>query len=185
MRRGFQKLISMKLPTVEQFGESEYSKDEPIEDHDIFQEDQLRAISREKKKATERYIMMAAKLIAPAIGDESGSGYDWVVEAIRSSPHSEIASELEIAKSIQFLKTKDFSRAIEALKGFEKKDHKMLGTAATNLSFLYFLESDYKNAEKYAEVAISSDKYNSKAQTNMGNCYFQKGTLIDDIDVWF
>ena len=32
-----------------------------------------------------------------------------------------------------------FLQAIETLKGFEKKDSKVQSTAATNLSFLYFL----------------------------------------------
>ena len=34
-----------------------------------------------------------------------------------------------------------FFQAVETLKGFEKKDSKMQSTAATNLSFMYFLVS--------------------------------------------
>src|SRR4051812_844716 len=98
---------------------------------------------------------MAAKLIAPAIESSFSSGFDWVVETVKSSPSAEIASELEIAKAVQFLKVKDFSKvvhqycinstlpysqltknwtwmkAIETLKAFEKKDAKLVGTAAT------------------------------------------------------
>jgi intraflagellar transport protein 88 len=66
-------------------------------------------------------------------------------------------------------------KAIDTLKAFEKKDPKMIGTAVTNLSFLYFLESDYKQAEKYAELAMLNDRYNAKALTNRGNCHFVKG----------
>jgi intraflagellar transport protein 88 len=29
-----------------------------------------------------------------------------------------------------------------------------MARVATNISFLYFLENDYKNAEKYADMAI-------------------------------
>ena len=61
------------------------------------------------------------------------------------------------------------------MKSFEKKDQKLVGTAATNLSFLYYLEGEYKNSEKYAEIAINSDRYNAKALTNLGNCHYQKG----------
>ena len=52
-----------------------------------------------------------------------------------------------------------------------------MGTAATNLSFLYFLEGEYKAAEKFSELAINTDRYNAKAQTNRGNVYFVQGDL--------
>jgi intraflagellar transport protein 88 len=119
---------------------------------------------------------LAAKLVAPNIESHFSSGFDSVTELIKASPHAEIASELEIAKAIQYLKTKDFPKAIETLKSFEKKDQKLVGTAATNLSFLYYLEGELKLAEKYADLAINTDRYNAKAQTNLGNCYFAKGS---------
>nr|KAJ3419677.1 Intraflagellar transport protein 88 [Polyrhizophydium stewartii] len=181
MKRGFQRLISIVPPAIEQnddiIGPS--SKDEPIEDHEVFNQDALRAISRDRKKAAERYITLAAKLIAPSVIDTSFSaGYDWIIDALKSSPsNADMASDLEIAKSIQYLKTKDFAQAIETLKTFEKKDPKLVGTASTNLSFLYFLEGDYRQSEKYADIAIEHDRYNAKAQTNRGNCDFMRGQL--------
>ncbi|KAJ3102294.1 Intraflagellar transport protein 88 [Phlyctochytrium planicorne] len=175
MKRGFQKMVSIKMPTVEQYDEGNSpNSQEPIEDHEVFNEDALRAISRERRRACERYLILAAKLVAPNIESTFSSGFDWVTEMIKASPHAEIASELEIAKAIQYLKTKDFKRAIETLKSFEKKDRKLVGTAATNLSFLYFLDGDYKQAEKYAELAVNTDRYNAKALTNRGNTFFQK-----------
>ena len=46
---------------------------------------------------------------------------------------------------MSFIKIKSITafplQAIETLKGFEKKDSKVQSTAATNLSFLYFLVS--------------------------------------------
>ncbi|KAJ3277140.1 Intraflagellar transport protein 88 [Terramyces sp. JEL0728] len=177
MKRGFQRLISIPPPNIEQNDENNrIFKDEPIEDHEVFDEDALRAIAREKKKAAHRYIVLAAKLIAPSIEANFSVGYDWMVEVLKASSNTNMASELEIAKSVQYLKTKDFQQALESLKAFEKKDQKLVGTASTNLSFLYFLEGDYKNSEYYADVAIEHDRYNSKAQTNKGNCYFVKGT---------
>jgi intraflagellar transport protein 88 len=53
--------------------------------------------------------------------------------------YNNIANDLEIIKALSYLKIKDFSKAIETLKTFEKKDAKIASTAATNLSFLYFL----------------------------------------------
>ncbi|KAJ3080764.1 Intraflagellar transport protein 88, partial [Quaeritorhiza haematococci] len=120
------------------------TEEDVIEDHEVFNEDSLRSIARDRRKAAERYILLAAKLLAPAIDNTFSAGYDWIVETIKSSPHSEIASELEIAKSIEYLKTKEFGKAIESLKAFEKRmdynSKRLVGTAATNLSFLYLLE---------------------------------------------
>lgn len=130
-----------------------------------------------RRKAAERYITLSAKLIAPTLDTHPSLGYDWIIDTIKLSPHAEIGNELEIAKAIQFLKTKDFQKAVETLKAFEKKDTgwRMVGTAATNLSFMYFLEGDWKGAEKYADLAIGKDRYNAKALTNRGNCLFVKG----------
>ncbi|KAI8622191.1 hypothetical protein BC830DRAFT_1160095 [Chytriomyces sp. MP71] len=178
MKKGLQKLVAIRPPSVEQNddigGGGPSASDEPIDDHEVFNEDKLRAIARERKKTAERFIVLAAKLVAPAIESNFSSGFDSIIDIIKASPHAEIASELEIAKAIQFLKTKDFSKAIETLKSFEKKDPKLVGTAATNLSFLYFLESEHRQAEKYAELAINTDRYNAKAQTNLGNCHYYK-----------
>ena len=38
-----------------------------------------------------------------------------------------------------YLRQKNFKDAVETLKMFEKKETKVASTAATNLSFLYFL----------------------------------------------
>lgn len=44
--------------------------------------------------------------------------------------------------------------------------------ASTNLSFLYLLEGDLENAEKYSDIALKYDRFNSKAKVNKGNCQF-------------
>ncbi|KAI9338744.1 hypothetical protein BDR26DRAFT_862707 [Obelidium mucronatum] len=181
MKKGLQKLVSIKMPVYENdeivstaTASGGEGTQEPIDDHEVFNEDKLRAIARERSKAAERFMILAAKLVAPSIESDFSAGFDMIIDIIKSSPHAEIASELEIAKAIQFLKSKDFSKAIETLKSFEKKDPKLVGTASTNLSFLYFLESDFRHAEKYAQVAIATDRYNAKAQTNLGNCFYQR-----------
>jgi len=45
-----------------------------------------------------------------------------------------------------------------------------MACAATNLSFLYFLEAEHANAEKYADIAVKADRYNARALVNKGNC---------------
>jgi intraflagellar transport protein 88 len=46
--------------------------------------------------------------------------------------------------------------------------------AATNLSFLHFLEGDLENAEKYAELAVATDRYNARGLVNRGNVMMQR-----------
>ena len=53
-----------------------------------------------------------------------------------------------------------------------------MGRVATNISFLYFLENDFKNAEKYANVATTYDRYNAKALVNSGNCSFVRNDFL-------
>ena len=76
----------------------------------------------------------------PSVIDISlASAYDWCIDAVKNSPYAGLASELEITKALSYLKLKDFGKAIECLKLFERKDAKMASAAATNLSFLYYL----------------------------------------------
>ena len=73
---------------------------------------------------------------------------------------------------------KKLDKAIKTLKQFEKKDKILMARAATNISFLYFLERDYPNAEKYSEYAIEYDRYNAKALVNRGNCLFMRNEFL-------
>lgn len=82
-----------------------------------------------------------------------------------------------MAKAIQYLAAKNFDQAIECLKGFERKEQHLKARAATNLSFLYFLEGDINNAEKYAEMGVQNDRYNARALVNRANCMFERGDL--------
>lgn len=65
-------------------------------------------------------------------------------------------------------------QAIVLLKEFENKEKDLKARAATNLSFLYFLEGDISNAEKHAEVAVKTNRYNAQALVNKGNCLFNR-----------
>ena len=73
------------------------------------------------------------------IDQSVSAAYDWCIENVKTSAYSILASELEIIKALAFLKAKDFAKAAEILKTFERKDAKIASAAATNLSFLYFL----------------------------------------------
>mmetsp|Transcript_25657 Transcript_25657/g.22681 ORF Transcript_25657/g.22681 Transcript_25657/m.22681 type:complete len:92 (+) Transcript_25657:1221-1496(+) len=54
----------------------------------------------------------------------------------------------------------------------------MMARASTNISFLYFIEGNYQNAEKYAEIAVDYDRYNAKALVNRGNCLFVRNEFL-------
>ena len=134
--------------------------------------DPLKEYLKKRKKESMKYITDAAKLIAGVIEDDVLSGYDWIIEMLRTANLQEVESEIEICKAVYFIKHKNIDKAIELFKGFEKKDKIMMARASNNISFLYFLENNYENAEKFADMAIQHDRYNSKALVNKGNCLF-------------
>lgn len=175
MRKSFQALVSIRKPQQSDLEDNDEALDDAIEGD--APNDSLKAELRDRQKMMDHSIIMAGQLIAPAVEKDIPSGYDWVVECLRSSNCNDLANEMEIAKALNYMKHKDFEKAIETLKAFEKKDQKMVGTASTNLSFLYFLERNYNSAEKYADYAINVDKYNAKALVNKGNCFAVKNDL--------
>uniref|UniRef100_A0A8C5E5E0 Intraflagellar transport 88 n=1 Tax=Gouania willdenowi TaxID=441366 RepID=A0A8C5E5E0_GOUWI len=99
---------------------------------------------------------------------------DRCVEMVKSSQYVELANDLEINKAITFLRQKDINQAVKTLKTFEKKDTRVKSTAATNLSFIYFLEKDFDQADRFADLAMNADRYNPAALTNKGNIVFVK-----------
>ncbi|KAK7108171.1 intraflagellar transport protein 88 homolog [Littorina saxatilis] len=173
MRAGFQKLLTvdLKIEDEEKYIAQADDKQAMLL-LEVIKNDSLRQIERERKYEAERCIKYAAKIISPAIESSFSDGYDWCIEQVKNSQHLDLANDLEIDKAIMFLKLKDFQQAIETLKSFEKKESKVASTAATNLSFLYYLEADYAQADKYAEVAMTADRYNPSALVNKGNVLF-------------
>ncbi|XP_069747454.1 intraflagellar transport protein 88 homolog isoform X2 [Narcine bancroftii] len=176
MKKAFQKLIMVPL------GIDEDEKYIPPNDDahmnlviEAIKNDPLRQMERERKAMAERFIMTAAKWIAPAFETSFAAGYDWCVEMVKASQYVELANDLEINKAITYLRQRDFNQAVETLKMFEKRDSRVKSVAATNLSFLYFLENDFGLADRYADLAMIADRYNPAALTNKGNCVFARG----------
>uniref|UniRef100_A0A3B4FEA4 Intraflagellar transport protein 88 homolog n=3 Tax=Haplochromini TaxID=319058 RepID=A0A3B4FEA4_9CICH len=156
MKKAFQKLISVPLGIDDEDkyipSNEDTSSNMVIE---AIKNDKLHQMERDLKTLAEKYIMTAAKLIAPAIETLFATGFDWFVTAVF------------------FFASKDFN-AVETLKAFEKKDSRVKSAAATNLSFLYFLEKDYDQADRYADLAMNADRYNPAALINKGNTVFVK-----------
>ncbi|KAL7647318.1 UNVERIFIED_CONTAM: hypothetical protein RMT77_000913 [Armadillidium vulgare] len=178
MKKGFLKLLDCHLDIDD---DEKYSASS--DDHqgnlilEVIRNDSLRKFERQLRLDAERSILTAAKLISPVIEETFALGYNWCVDAIKNSQYAELASDLEINKAVMFLRQKNFKDAVETLRMFEKKETKIASTAATNLSFLYFLQNDVDQAEKYAVMARDSNGYNEAALVNLGNCCFKNGDL--------
>ena len=151
----------------------EESEEEQSEQTEVsLKEDPLVSELIIQKNKCKQLISNAARLIAPVVGDSVISGHDWVISVLKTSDYKEIQSEIEMAKAMVYIEQRDISAAIHLLKSFEKKDKRMMTIAACNLSFLYLLERDYQNAEKYCDIALKFDRYNCKALVNKGNCFY-------------
>ena len=174
MKRTFTRLISVPLPgSTDEDEEEEKAREEDTHEHK--ERDPLRIEVVKRQKEAKRLILIGAKLIAPHIDPrEWVSGYEWLIDSLKQD-YPVISSEMEIKKAVTYLRMKQFDKAIEVFKSFEKKDHALKAKAATNLSFLYFLEQKNQLADKYANLAVRYDRYNAKALVNKGNCLFAAG----------
>jgi len=173
MKKAFLKQLQIQTPEeVEAEEEAAAAGDDADTMHDG-----LRDELRKRQTKVNSFILVAAKLIAPSIDRTSGQyqGYDWVVEQLNAGGYTKLGNEMEMAKAIQYLSLKQFDRALEVLHGFERKEQHLKARASTNLSFLYFLEGNLTEAEKYAELAVQSDRYNARALVNRANCLYERG----------
>lgn len=89
-----------------------------------------------------------------------------------------------MAKALYHLKQKQFNKAIEELKAFEKKRDNLQARALTNLSYLYYLEGDLVNAEKYVDQSLAINKYNASALVNKGNIQIAKNEVDEAIQTY-
>mmetsp|Transcript_14856 Transcript_14856/g.26287 ORF Transcript_14856/g.26287 Transcript_14856/m.26287 type:complete len:772 (-) Transcript_14856:118-2433(-) len=172
MKKSFQRLLA--VPPFEQQDDEE-EEDEEGDMNVDFIDDALKQFLRARQAKVRRQTMMAARLIAPVIDKTgSGAGFDWVADQLLKVELIKEANEVELAKANYFLTQKQFGAAVEVLKEFEKKEKSVKARAATNLSFLHFLEGDLENAEKYAELAVATDRYNARGLVNRGNVMMQR-----------
>ena len=201
MKAGFKRMLQIPLPISEDDVEDDDQGDEDDEHlegndeksssnvsggtrgiHASVTHSTTRDVLKEEltslQKSAVGFITTAAKLIVPAIDSESWAvGYDWIISELRID-HGAVASEMQICKALEYLRHKQFGRAIEELKAFEKRDVRLKARAAVNLSFLYFLEGDMNLASAHAHLAVRHDRYNAKALVNLGNALLEtKGEL--------
>jgi len=180
LKRHFTKMLGLRRYGAADDDDADEGAEESEKDRAGFpMDDPLRVEIRERRKHHMEVLLTAARLIAPMIEKDWPDGYNYIIEQVRhyelKDSNSRLASEMQMCKALQFLRVKKYAKAIEALKAFEKKDPALKARAATNLSYLYFLEGDMENGQKYAELSIGADKYNAKALVNRGNFHYVKG----------
>ena len=176
MSKSFTKLLTVNLG-IEDEDKYTASSDNPQESVflDAIRNDSLRQLERKRKLIAERCILTAAKVIAPAIANTFSEGFDWCVEQVKNSAYHDLANDLEIHKALMYLKERDFTQAVTILKTFEKKDTQVKSQAATNLSFIYFLQGSLDHARRYADAAVKADRFNAASLTNKANCLNKTG----------
>eukprot|EP00798_Chlamydomonas_sp_ICE-L_P011789 gene11790-14911_t len=145
----------------------------------VVQDDGLKDEIRKRQNYMNRCIVSAAQLIAEKI-DRTGfeAGYDWCISQLRERSYIKLANEkVELAKTSKFLSNNDFEAAVGVFIDFEKKEPRVKARAATNLAYLYFLENELDQAEKYSDLALKGDRYNARAFVNKGNVLCERGDL--------
>ncbi|CAD6186482.1 unnamed protein product [Caenorhabditis auriculariae] len=177
MREAYQKLLDIPLDDDDDHKTSQEKEDVLM--IQVLNSDSLKLWERMKRSEAERAIMTATKLISPVIATDSTAGYEWCLETIKQSVHASLATELEMTKAGEMLKDGDIEQAVEVLKVFNSQDTKTASAAANNLCMIRLLEGGPKLAEsqKYAEQALSMDRYNANALVNQGNIAYMTGEL--------
>ena len=187
MRRHFSKMLTITVPGMTDDDVEKLNDNEIQELHATSERpDSLREELQKRLETSNERIITAARLIAPVIEelDENwAQGYKWVMDQLRND-HEAVASKLEIDVAMTHMKKRQFDEALEVLKAFERKDQALRAVAATNLSFIYFLEGEYEQAEREADIAMRSDRYNAKALVNKGNCLFVAGNFQGARDMY-
>ncbi|MES1913892.1 MAG: hypothetical protein MHM6MM_006039 [Cercozoa sp. M6MM] len=113
-----------------------------------------------------------------------------------------VARELQMSKGVMLLEGKEIDAAIDVFSSLEtgkttgsnevKGDNAntqsgnvdLEGRAAVNLSFMYLMENELDQAEKYAQQAVHADRYSALALVNRGNCHVLRGELEEAKDTF-
>ncbi len=127
-----------------------------------------------KRKENSNIIVNIALVMTHYLDKDPLIAFDYIIDAIKKNGVKDILNEIEMAKAMHFLKKRDVEKTIAIMKSFENKNKKLISRVSNNISFLYFVEGDISNADKYANLAIENERYNHKALVNKGNIHFQK-----------
>ena len=104
----------------------------------------------------------AARLVAKISIEEDCwvDNFLWVHDQLYQK-FPQIAFRIEIERSMEHLKRGEYQAAVKIFKTYENENLQSTAMVATNLSFIYFHEGNYTTADDYADIALTSNKYNS------------------------
>lgn len=128
-----------------------------------------------KKKETNNIITTISMILTNNLDKKDPmKAFEIIIDCLKKNGVKEIVSEMEMAKAMYFLKKRDVEQTIKIMKSFENKDKKLISRVSNNVSFIYFIEGDMNQAEKYVDIALDNERYSHKALVNKGNIYFYK-----------
>ena len=180
MKKLFQWLTALVVPSMDPSfdGENQLATQAPEDDEAArLHQDELREYAKQVQMELERNIITAARLISPEISGSFHAGFEWTANIVRSSSHSHIGTDIDNAKALHLIKIKELVEATTLLKEFEKRGSERFSAASTNLSALLLAQDDYSQAEKYADLASKTDRFNTKALNNKAACRLKRGDL--------
>lgn len=151
--------------------------DEPKKNIDLLKEFFLN-----KNRDNSNVIVNISLLITRYIDQDPNKAFDYIIDCLKKVDMRVIINEIEMAKAMFFLKQRNITQTINIMKSFENKDKNLIAKVANNISFIYYVEGQLENAEKYSKIALENEKYNNKALINMGNVYFSKGDYVSAKD---
>ncbi|CAH1406445.1 unnamed protein product [Nezara viridula] len=176
MKHSFKNLLDSRLDIDEDRYQITDSNESSKLVMELIRDDKLSRLEKKLKTYAHSAILTAAKLISPVIDVNYNLGYNWCLEAVNNSFHASLAGELEVNKALAALKQGSVNEAIDSLKALQKRgDLRLATTAATDLSFIHYLQGNLDEAEKYGELAKEADSYNSGAYVNLGNAALSRG----------
>ncbi|KAL0281026.1 UNVERIFIED_CONTAM: hypothetical protein PYX00_002147 [Menopon gallinae] len=178
MKKAFQSLLNIPI-NIDNDKYSQPATEDPQSQIllEAIKNDKLRQWEKGQQEEAGKTILTAAKLISPSIEESYTAGYNWCLEAVKSSKYAPLASDLDLDKIIMLLKQRDITGATEILNTFQDKEPRIASIAANNLSFLAYLQGDLDQAEKWGESAKELDSYNAASYVNLGNVCFARSHL--------
>merc|ERR1719230_151404 len=110
MKKSFSRLLSVRELGMEDEDALAAELD------DVLQEDGLKEQLRAKQRQGNKYISVAAKLLAPVIEQDIIAGFNWVGDVLRAQSQQALATEIEISKALYFMRRKSSKRPLRRSK---------------------------------------------------------------------
>jgi intraflagellar transport protein 88 len=121
---------------------------------------------------THDLLLSASRLVCLTLrGQYWEQNYKWVRDQIKDQFPS-INHHLGIEEAMQHLRENNFDSAIKILKEFENKDTQVHPIVSINLTFIHSFEGMHDSADEFADIAVTSNRFNPSALVNKGNRLF-------------